>query len=143
MFPQRLLKSVSAVIVCVILLAWPWIMNPFGESLKARIHGCTEKQSPLFAPESTAEAKSPIAHIGWTIWTATGAGLATSTATSTMVLPASLPTPSSLLDRLANEKPSIWGDKRLYVVFGLMYVTLFGLFLKQVISICGEQSDHH
>jgi hypothetical protein len=163
MFSQRLVKIVSTVIACVALLALPWIAKPFGEGLKARIDGCSEAGFPAFhdyerdiedvalptsgstttmTPEflTTPEVASPTAHVDWATWTATAAGTATSIATSTMALPAPSGPPSPLLDRLADDKPSIWGDKRFYVLLGLIYIILSGLFVKQVISIARGRS---
>lgn len=164
MFSQQLVKSLSAVIACVILLALPWIAKSFGEGLKARINECSETGFPAFhdherdiedvtlptsgptttmTPEFLAspEVASPTVHIGWATWTATAAGTATFIATSTMALPALSAPPSSLLDRLADDKPSIWGDKRFYVLLGLVYVTSLGLFIKQIIS-SGSGREH-
>lgn len=164
MFSQQLVKSLSAVIACVILLALPWIAKPFGEGLKARIDGCSEAGFPAFhdyerdiedvalptsgstttmTPEFLAspEVASPTAHVGWATWTATAAGTATSIATSTMALPAPSAPPFPLLDRLAEDKPSIWGDKRFYVLLGLIYLTLLGLFIKQIIIISGGDRE--
>lgn len=159
---QRLLKSLSAVVVCVAFLALPWIAKPFGEGLKARIDEASETGFPAFhdyerdrkgtallasgltttvTPGLLASPgmASPAAHMGWATWTATVAGTTTSTATSTTALPVPSKPPAPILDRLADGKPSIWGDKRLYVLLGFIYVTLFGLFLKQVISISKDR----
>ncbi len=46
-------------------------------------------------------------------------------------------TPIPLLASMARNKPSIWGSKGFYVLLGLVYITLLGLFIKQVISIAG------
>jgi hypothetical protein len=46
--------------------------------------------------------------------------------------------PVSLLTGLARDKPSIWGSKGFYVLLGFIYVTLLGLFIKQIISIAGS-----
>lgn len=46
-------------------------------------------------------------------------------------------TPSPLLTGLARNKPSIWGNRAFYVLLGLVYVTLLGLFIKQVFSVLG------
>ena len=46
-------------------------------------------------------------------------------------------TPASLLTGLARSKPSIWGSKGFYVLLGFIYVTLLGLFIKQIISVSG------
>jgi len=39
------------------------------------------------------------------------------------------------LDRLARDKPSIWGKKGLYAGVTFLYVVIFALFLKQVVNI--------
>ena len=164
MFSQQLVKSLSVVIVCVTLLALPWIAKPFGEGFKARINGGSETGFPAFhdherdiedaalptsgstitmTPDFLAspEVASLTPHVGWATWTATAAGTATSiVATSTVALPTPSGPPSALLDRLADDKPSIWGDKRFYVLLGLIYIILFGLFVKQVISIARGRS---
>jgi hypothetical protein len=44
-------------------------------------------------------------------------------------------TPAPLLTGLARNKPSIWGSKGFYVLLGLIYVTLLGLFIKQITNI--------
>jgi len=44
-------------------------------------------------------------------------------------------TPVPLLTGLARNKPSIWGSRGFYVLLGLIYVTLLGLFIKQIINI--------
>lgn len=44
-------------------------------------------------------------------------------------------TPGPLLTGLARNKPSVWGSRGFYVLLGLIYVTLLGLFIKQTISI--------
>ncbi len=90
-------------------------------------------------PESLAGTpEMSMATVSWVTWTATVAGTATTTASSTTKVLSTLPrVPSRLLDRLADDKPSIWGSKGFYVLLGLVYVTLLGLFIKQVISISG------
>lgn len=64
----------------------------------------------------------------WLGWAAT----ATGTATMTRQVPS---TPLSLLDRLADNKPSIWGNKAFYVILALLYVTLLSLLLYQIINL--------
>jgi len=46
-----------------------------------------------------------------------------------------------LLTGLVRNRPSIWGSKGFYVLLGLIYVTLLGLFIKQVISISGGSHE--
>ena len=163
MFSQQLVKSLPVVIACVALLALPWIAKPLGEGFKAMINEESKTGFPAFhdhereikdaalptsgstttiMPEFLAsrEVASPTVYVGWATWTATAAGTATSIATSTMALPAPSAPPSPLLDRLADDKPSIWGDKRFYILLGLIYIILFGLFVKQVISIARGRS---
>ena len=45
--------------------------------------------------------------------------------------------PVPLLTGLARNKPSIWGNRGFYVLLGLIYLTLLGLFIKHIISISG------
>jgi hypothetical protein len=71
--------------------------------------------------------------VTWVTWIATVTKVTTPTPTSTPVRVLPMP-PSLLLDRLADKKPSIWGSKGFYILLGLVYITLLGLFLKQVIS---------
>jgi len=90
----------------------------------------------LVRPTATSTAT-----VSWATWTATVAGTATTTASPTAVVLPTLPgTPSSLWDRLADDKPSMWGNKGFYVLLGLIYVTLLGLVLAQVISISRGRS---
>jgi len=52
-------------------------------------------------------------------------------------------TPAPLLTGLARNKPSIWGSRGFYVLLGLIYVTLLGLFIKQIINIPGGGREQH
>lgn len=79
------------------------------------------------------------ATVTWATWTATVARVATGIATYTAGAEPSSP----LLDRLVRNKPSIWGNKGFYILLGLVYVTLLGLFLKQVVSISGGGREQH
>jgi len=47
-------------------------------------------------------------------------------------------TPVPLLTGLARNKPSVWGNRGFYVLLSFIYVTLLGLFIKQVINISGD-----
>lgn len=85
------------------------------------------------ALDDAARTKIPTATATWATWIATATNVATPTPTSTPVRVLPLP-PSLLLDRLAAKKPSVWGSKGFYILLGLSYLTLLGLFLKQVIS---------
>ena len=77
------------------------------------------------------------ATVTWATWTATVARVATGIATHTAV---GLEPSSPLLDRLVRNKPSIWGNKGFYVLSGVLYLTLLGLFLKQIIGPFKRQS---
>lgn len=45
-----------------------------------------------------------------------------------------------LLDRLAQNKPLFWGDKRFYILLALLYFSLFGLFWVTLIGhLAGEK----
>lgn len=72
------------------------------------------------------------ATVTWATWTATVARVSTGVATYT-ARAGSEPS-SPLLDRLVKNKPSIWGNKGFYVLFGSLYLTLLGLFLKQILD---------
>jgi hypothetical protein len=50
-------------------------------------------------------------------------------------------TPVPLLTGLTRNKPSVWGSKGFYVLLGLIYVTLLGLFIKHIISISGGDGE--
>jgi hypothetical protein len=92
--------------------------------------------------DTTFDAFAPAAlstPVTWATWTATVARVATSIATYT----AGAEPFSPLLDRFVRNKPSIWGNKGFYILLGLIYVTLLGLFLKQVISISGAGREQH
>lgn len=41
----------------------------------------------------------------------------------------------SLLDRLARNKPGIWGEKAFYVTLGIVYIVLLALFLRFVFRL--------
>jgi hypothetical protein len=53
--------------------------------------------------------------------------------------PGSLGKASILLDRLAENKPLFWGDKRFYALLGLIYLSLFALFW---VTVAGQLADH-
>jgi len=94
---------------------------------------------PSLAVSVTAMPKpvSPAA-----IVTSTGfvevAHLATPTGIATDVLRAKT-TPVPLLDSLVRNRPSIWGNKGFYVLLGLVYIVLLGLFIKQILSSVGRK----
>jgi len=48
--------------------------------------------------------------------------------------PSSIGKARILLDRLAQNKPLFWGDKRFYLLLALLYLSLFGLFWVSVIA---------
>lgn len=51
---------------------------------------------------------------------------------------------SILLERLTDNKPLLWGDKRFYVLLGLLYLALLGLFFTQIAKLSlseEEESD--
>ena len=81
---------------------------------------------PVFSATNATTATT------WATWTATVTGVATNMATGTIgVRPVP---PSPLLDRLIKNKPSIWGSKGFYVLVGALYLTLLGLFLRQILD---------
>ena len=75
--------------------------------------------------------KTTTSSVTWATWTGTVTSVATSLATYTAGV-RSLPSP--LLDRLVKNKPSIWGNKGFYVLLGALYLTLLGLFLRQILD---------
>jgi hypothetical protein len=83
----------------------------------------------------TAQPLSPTAIVTGTRFLETPFG--TSTQIATDVGRAEI-TPVPLLTGLARYKPSIWGSKGFYVLLGLIYVTLLGLFIEQIINIAGS-----
>ncbi len=44
-----------------------------------------------------------------------------------------------LLDRLAENKPLFWGDKRFYALLGLLYLSVFAFFW---VEVAGHLADH-
>jgi hypothetical protein len=65
------------------------------------------------------------------------AGTPGSTTQATPTDPSGRPAP--ILDRLARDKPSVWGHKDLYVGVAFLYVILFALFLKQAVNIFSKK----
>ena len=84
---------------------------------------------------TTTRPDMPTFTATWTTWTTTVTAMATGTAISTVEASPS----SSLLSRLARSKPSFWGNKSFYILLSFLYLTLFGLFLKQVIHTCSRK----
>jgi hypothetical protein len=66
----------------------------------------------------------------WSAWGALATSTATGTATATRVAQTGI-----WLQRLAANKPSIWGSSGLYVGLSIMYLVFFGLFLIVVTRI--------
>jgi hypothetical protein len=66
----------------------------------------------------------------WPAWVALATSTATGTATATGVA-----LTGNLLQRLATDKPSIWGNQGLYVGLGATYLVLFGLLLVAIARI--------
>ena len=83
---------------------------------------------PLGGLEDHAEARWMPAHdsanSSWSDWTASAA---TTTAASASTLPP--------LERFAENKPFIWGNRVFYILLGLVYLVLVGVFVKRVIEI--------
>jgi hypothetical protein len=50
-------------------------------------------------------------------------------------------TPAPLLTGLTRNRPSIWGSRGFYVLLGLIYVTLLGLFIERIIHIAGGNHE--
>lgn len=53
--------------------------------------------------------------------------------------PGSLGKTGILLDRLAENKPLFWGDKRFYALLGVLYLSLFAFFWA---AVAGQLADH-
>ena len=83
---------------------------------------------PLGGLEDPVETRWMPAHdsadSSWSDWTANAA---TTTATSASTLPP--------LEHLAENKPFIWGNMAFYILLGLVYLVLVGVFVKRVIEI--------
>ena len=92
------------------------------------------KEVPTATPSPTSMA---MATAGAT-WTATVTSVATGTATHTAGVRAVLT--SHLLDRLVRNKPSIWGNKGLYILLAVLYLMLLGLFIKQILDSLEHRS---
>jgi hypothetical protein len=91
----------------------------------------TPKLASIVVPKSVAKlTEAPATSVTWATWTATTTGVATGLATYTTGVRS--PPSSPLLDRLVKNKPSIWGNKGFYALLGAIYLTLLGLFLKQI-----------
>ena len=109
---------------------------PIAESFQAPVafkkHVATGGAIPASAGKETLAAdRSPTniattTTVTWATWTATTTSVATNLATYTT---------SPLLDRLVANKPSIWGNRAFYIILGLLYVILLGLFLQRIINI--------
>ena len=85
------------------------------------------------ASDDIVRTKMPTTTATWVTWVATVTKVTTPTPTSTPARTLPMP-PSLLLARLAAEKPSIWGSRGFYILLGLAYIALLGLFLKHIIS---------
>ena len=88
--------------------------------------------------DDAPQARMPASTATWATWIATVTKVATPTPTPKPARALPMP-PSLLLARLAARKPSIWGSRSFYILLGLAYVTLLGLFLKQVIKTLGRK----
>lgn len=95
-------------------------------------------RSKSIAGLNLANAEMLSATVTWTTWLATATSVATGVATYT----ARVRTESSLplLDRLVGNKPSIWGNKGFYILLGMLYITVLGLFLRQILGTLRRQS---
>ncbi len=91
------------------------------------------EDSATIAFDDTALTKMPITTTTWVTWIATVTKVTTPTPTSTPARALPMP-PSLLLARLVAKKPSIWGSRGFYILLGIAYIALLGLFLKHVIS---------
>jgi len=108
---------------------------PIAESFQAPVafkkHVAIGSAIPASAGKETLAAdRSPTSiatttTVTWATWTATTTSVATNLATYTT---------SPLLDRLVKNKPSIWSNKGFYVLSGALYLTLLGLFLRQILD---------
>ena len=93
--------------------------------------------SPIVSATVVAELPSPTVIAAGTRFVET-VQFATSTQITTDVGRAET-TPAPLLDSLARNKPSVWGSKGFYILLGLIYIVLLGLFVKQVLSSLKRQ----
>ena len=102
--------------------------SPSPISVGTAIPSLKRKEIPTttLSPTSIATATT------WATWTATVTGVATNMATYTVGVQPEPPSP--LLDRLIKNKPSLWGNKGFYVLLGTLYLTLLGLFLRQILD---------
>jgi len=104
------------------------VSNPSPTGTGIAIAPSAGKEIPIATPSPASIATAT----AWATWTTTVTSVATGTATYTARV---RPEPSSpLLDRLVRNKPSIWGNKGLYILLGVLYLTLLCLFLKQIIG---------
>jgi len=100
------------------------------------IFASTGKDIPAAALNPTNMATATT--VTWATWTATVTGVATNMATYTVRVKPEPPSP--LLDRLIKNKPSVWGNKGFYVLLGALYLTLLGLFLRQILDTVKRRS---
>ena len=114
------MKSVIILLTSLGLLAVP-ILSPD-----------TLSSAAIEMPSAMPAQATQTTAVTWATWTATVARVATGIATYTARVGSEPSSP--LLDCLVRNKPSIWGNKGFYVLSGVLYLTLLGLFLKQIIS---------
>ena len=118
----RILYPIGMMIALSFLLIVGLPCQIGGGEVPGSVNGVVATATAVSAT-ATAEPPSPTA-------------IATGTRIATDVRHAKT-TPVPLLTGLARNKPSIWGSKGFYVLLGLIYVALLGLFIKQIISIAG------
>lgn len=106
-----------------------------GGEMLGSVNGVVATETTVSAT-ATAELPSPTA-IAISTQSMETAQTGTSTRIATDVGHAET-TPVPLLSSLARNKPSIWGNRGFYALLGFIYVTLLGLFIKQVINISGD-----
>jgi len=109
-------------------------LSPIGIGIA--IFASTGKDIPATALNPTNMATATT--VTWATWTATVTGVATNMATYTVGVKPEPPSP--LLDRLIKNKPSVWGNKGFYVLLGALYLTLLGLFLRQILDTVKRRS---
>lgn len=115
-----------------------WTITPVPSSMVT----ATPKLASMVVPKSVAKlTEAPATSMTWVTWTATTMGVATDVATPTAGVRSAPSSP--LLDRLVKNKPSIWGNKGLYVLLGALYLTLLGLFLKRILDTLKRRRDLH
>ena len=125
--------SLGMTIALLLLLIMVFPCQVGGGEVHGLVNGAAVGPGPIVSATVTAEPPSPTmidtgARFVETAQVSTSAQIATDVRRAET-------TPAPLLTGLARNKPSIWGSRGFYVLLVLVYVTLLGLFIKQVISV--------